>query len=117
MVFLRGLRSFLHPRFRPPIVGSKHGSLRLRTVLEQYVLISLFRPQSSYLRANICADMGISILNTVSGLWLAELVPVYVRARTIGASVGCANAVSVIATAVVWGTEKIDGEKKYAEIN
>ena len=52
-------------------------------------------------------------MNTISGLYLAELVPVHIRARAVGVSVACANAVSVIATTVVWATERIDSPRQY----
>jgi MFS family permease len=63
--------------------------------------------------ANTHSDLGISILNTACGLYLAELVPPYIRARTIGLCVASGNAVSVIAATAVWASEKLDNEQQY----
>ncbi|EXJ76588.1 uncharacterized protein A1O5_01096 [Cladophialophora psammophila CBS 110553] len=77
-------------------------------------ILQLFAPNmAAFVIGRTWNNAGISILNTVSGLYLAELVPVHIRARAVGASVACANAVSVIATTAVWATEKIDSPQQY----
>ncbi|KAF7558987.1 hypothetical protein G7046_g5164 [Stylonectria norvegica] len=56
---------------------------------------------------------GISILTTVAPLYLSELVPASVRGRAIGFCVAGISAVGVIATTIVWGTEKIKDTRQY----
>lgn len=63
--------------------------------------------------ADIYPDLGISILNTACGLYLSELVPSHIRARTIGMCVASGNAVSVVAATVVWASKNINNEQQY----
>ena len=63
--------------------------------------------------ANIYLDLGISIANTACGLYLAELVPAHIRARTIGLCVASGNAVSVIAATTVWASSRLNNEQQY----
>lgn len=59
------------------------------------------------------ADFGVSILTNTAPLYLSELVPVRHRARAVGNTVAGGTAVSVIATVVVWGSEKINDSRQY----
>ncbi|KAH8802764.1 MFS transporter [Xylogone sp. PMI_703] len=56
---------------------------------------------------------GISILTNIGPIYISELVPVRDRARAVGFTVAGSGAVSVIATVVVWGTEKINDTRQY----
>ena len=58
-------------------------------------------------------DFGVSILTNTAPLYLSELVPVRHRARAVGLTIAGSGAVSVIATVVVWGTEKINDSRQY----
>lgn len=57
--------------------------------------------------------MGISMLNTISGLYLSEMVPSHYRARAIASALIGSSAVSVIGTTIVWATEKLDDSRQY----
>ncbi|KIW24878.1 uncharacterized protein PV07_10565 [Cladophialophora immunda] len=114
-----------------PMTGAALGSFisaplqrkigRKRTFLTAYMffcipgsLLQLFSPNmAAFVIGRIWNNLGISILNTACGLYLAELVPPYIRARTIGLCVASGNAVSVIAATVVWASEKLDNEQQY----
>jgi MFS family permease len=58
-------------------------------------------------------DIGISILTTSAPLYLAEFVPASFRGRAIGLCFAGTAAVGVIATTVVWATEKINDKRQY----
>lgn len=58
-------------------------------------------------------DFGVSILTTTAPLYLSEIVPAHVRGRAVGFCVAGVTAVSVLATTVVWGTQKIDDSRQY----
>ncbi|EHY55537.1 hypothetical protein HRR83_009468 [Exophiala dermatitidis] len=59
------------------------------------------------------SNIGISLANTSSGLYLSEIAPVKIRAQIIGfAIIGC-NAVSILAITLVWGTEKIKDDRAF----
>ena len=55
----------------------------------------------------------MSILTNIAPLYLSELVPVRNRARAVGFTIAGSGAVSVIATVVVWASEKINDSRQY----
>ncbi|OAP60660.1 hypothetical protein AYL99_05662 [Fonsecaea erecta] len=57
--------------------------------------------------------VGISILTTTAPLYLAELVPAHVRGRAVGFCIAGVGAIAIIATTVVWASEKINDERQY----
>ncbi|OCT52710.1 hypothetical protein CLCR_09792 [Cladophialophora carrionii] len=61
----------------------------------------------------ILLDVGISVLTTTAPLYLTELVPAHIRARAVGFCVAGVCVVAIIATTIVWGTEKIDDSRQY----
>ena len=58
-------------------------------------------------------DIGIGILTNVSPVYLSELVPAHCRARAVGFTVAAASAISVLATVVVWATERLSDRWQY----
>lgn len=80
---------------------------------------SLLLPQVDFLEvfhklfANSVLDLGISMLTTTAPLYLSELVPAHVRGRAIGFCVAGVSAVGVVATTVVWATQKINNERQF----
>lgn len=57
--------------------------------------------------------MGISMLTTTAPLYLSEMVPAHVRGRAIGfCSAGVAG-VAVLATTVVWATQRLSDERSF----
>ena len=52
-------------------------------------------------------------MTTNTPLYLSELVPVHVRARSVGFCVAGTAATGVSATAIVWGTEKLNNHLQY----
>lgn len=63
--------------------------------------------------SNFVADIGISILTNVTTIYQSDLVPAKVRARAVGFTVAGYAAASVLATVVVWATEKINDHRQY----
>lgn len=61
----------------------------------------------------VYVDLGISMLTTTAPLYLSEMVPAHVRGRAIGFCFAGVAAVGVLATTVVWGTEKIPDKRSY----
>ena len=72
-----------------------------------------FYPQLYAPSTNLAIDLGIGILNTVAPIYLSELAPAHIRGRAIGFCVAGVSAVGVIATTIVWGTEKIKDERQF----
>lgn len=62
---------------------------------------------------NAQTDLGVSVLTTTAGIYLSELVPPYYRGRAIGFCVAGIAAVAIIATTIVWATEKIQDRRQY----
>jgi MFS family permease len=58
-------------------------------------------------------DVGVSILTNIGPIYLSELVPAKHRARAVGFTIAGSGAVSVIATVVVWASEKISDKRQY----
>lgn len=58
-------------------------------------------------------DIGVSILTNVCPVYLSELIPANFRARAVGLTVAGSGILSVIATVVVWATEKLTTQWQY----
>ncbi|CAH0020335.1 unnamed protein product [Clonostachys rhizophaga] len=110
-----------------PLVGAAIGTFiapagmrrlgRKKTMIAAYSLLctpgsflQLFAPNMAAL---VIGHVGISILTTTAPLYLAEFVPADFRGRAIGLCFAGVAAVGVLATTVVWGTEKIKDERQY----
>ncbi|KIX03489.1 uncharacterized protein Z518_07042 [Rhinocladiella mackenziei CBS 650.93] len=114
-----------------PLIGAAIGSFasiwmqsrmgRKRSLLSAYIfccvpgsILQLFAPDmAAMVCGRIWNNMGISMLNTISGLYLSEMVPSHARARAIASALIGSSAVSVIAATVVWATEKINDNRQY----
>lgn len=57
--------------------------------------------------------MGVSILTNVCPVYLSELIPANFRARAVGFTVAGSGVLSVVATVVVWATEKRRDQWQY----
>jgi MFS family permease len=57
--------------------------------------------------------IGIGIVTTVVPLYLSELVPARDRGRAVGFMAAGAGIASVLATVIVWGTEKLNDSRQY----
>lgn len=62
---------------------------------------------------NSSIDFGISVVTNIAPIYLSELVPVKLRARAVGFTIAGSGAVSVIATVVVWASEKLTNKRQY----
>lgn len=102
----------MHARFIPAAFRTKHGRLGCRSFLELYATAPSTKTLDT-LANRLNADVGISILTTTAPLYLAEFVPADFRGRAIGLCFAGVAAVGVLATTVVWGTEKIKDERQY----
>ena len=58
-------------------------------------------------------DFGVAILTSVCPLYMADLVPPHVRARTVGFALGISQAISIVAVTLVWGTERLKDSRQY----
>ncbi|KAH6675974.1 MFS transporter [Halenospora varia] len=114
-----------------PLVGAFLGALgssplmvrfgRKNTLVLAYIFcclpgsfLQLFAPNlAALVIGRFWNYVGISVLTTNTPLYLSELVPVHVRARAVGFCVAGTAATGVIATAIVWGTEKINNSLQY----
>ncbi|PCG99811.1 Major facilitator superfamily domain, general substrate transporter [Penicillium occitanis (nom. inval.)] len=114
-----------------PLVGAVIGTFiapnamrrvgRKKTMIAAYALLcipgsflQLFAPNLGALVAGRFWNyIGISILTTSAPLYLAEFVPASFRGRAIGLCFAGTAAVGVIATTVVWATEKINDKRQY----
>ncbi|CAI6088080.1 unnamed protein product [Clonostachys chloroleuca] len=114
-----------------PLVGAAIGTFiapagmrrlgRKKTMIAAYSLLctpgsflQLFAPNMAALVVGRFWNyVGISILTTTAPLYLAEFVPADFRGRAIGFCFAGVAAVGVLATTVVWGTEKIKDERQY----
>lgn len=63
--------------------------------------------------ANLPRDIGISMLTNISTIYQSDIVPVSVRARAVGFTVAGYAAASLLATVVVWASEKIGDRRQY----
>ncbi|KAK8930436.1 High-affinity glucose transporter HXT2 [Metarhizium anisopliae] len=59
------------------------------------------------------SDVGVSILTNVCPVYLSELIPANFRARAVGFTVAGSGVLSVVATVVVWATEKRRDQWQY----
>jgi hypothetical protein len=75
-------------------------------------IVSLSHP-NLYTDLNSRTDFGISVVTNIAPINLSELVPAQLRARAVGFTVAGSGAVSVIATVVVWGSEKLADKRQY----
>ncbi|KIW85635.1 hypothetical protein Z517_01027 [Fonsecaea pedrosoi CBS 271.37] len=114
-----------------PLVGAAMGTFlatpamkyfgRKKTFIGAYFLLctpgsflQLFSPNiSSMTVGRFWNYLGISVLTTTAPLYLSELVPAHVRGRAVGFCVAGVGAVAIIATTIVWATERIDDERQY----
>ena len=71
------------------------------------------RSVQAALDSNLTADIGISFLTNITTMYQSDLVPANLRARAVGFTVAGYAAASVLATVVVWGTEKINDHRSY----
>lgn len=77
-----------------------------------HVNVETFR-RNSLADGQSILDLGISVLTTTAPLYLSELVPAYVRGRAVGFCIAGVAAVGILATTVVWATEKIQDSRQY----
>ncbi|KID91134.1 MFS transporter, SP family, general alpha glucoside:H+ symporter [Metarhizium guizhouense ARSEF 977] len=61
----------------------------------------------------IANHVGVSILTNVCPVYLSELIPANFRARAVGFTVAGSGVLSVVATVVVWATEKLRDQWQY----
>lgn len=66
-----------------------------------------------YTDVNSSIDFGISVVTNIAPIYLSELVPAHLRARAVGFTIAGSGAVSVIATVVVWASEKLTDKRQY----
>ncbi|KAK9358508.1 general substrate transporter [Lipomyces starkeyi] len=115
-----------------PIVGSAAGGLlaavplqahfgRKRAFLIAYgsccipgSILQLFAPNlAALVVGRIWNAFGVAVLLATCPLYMVDLAPVHVRARSIGIIVFLNMSVSVLATVTVWGAEKMHGRRQY----
>ncbi|ETI24719.1 hypothetical protein G647_04088 [Cladophialophora carrionii CBS 160.54] len=114
-----------------PLVGAASGSFvavplmkrigRKKTMMLAYFclctpgsILQVFAPNiGALVVGRFWNYVGISVLTTTAPLYLTELVPAHIRARAVGFCVAGVCVVAIIATTIVWGTEKIDDSRQY----
>ncbi|KIW18444.1 hypothetical protein PV08_02732 [Exophiala spinifera] len=57
--------------------------------------------------------VGVSVLTTTAPLYLSELVPPHVRARSVGFCIAGSSATGIIGTTVVWATARLTDSRQY----
>ncbi|TAQ88658.1 hypothetical protein B7494_g3008 [Chlorociboria aeruginascens] len=90
-----------------PLVGAALGTFIAPPLLKR------MGRKKTFITAYFLLNLGIGVITTTAPLFLSELVPAHVRGRAIGFCVAGVAAVGVIATTIVWATEKIDDERQY----
>ena len=63
--------------------------------------------------SNFTADIGISLLTNITTIYQSDLVPASLRARAVGFTVAGFAASSLLATVVVWASEKLNDHRQY----
>ncbi|KAJ9617077.1 hypothetical protein H2200_000798 [Cladophialophora chaetospira] len=114
-----------------PLVGAATGAFlavplmrrigRKKTMIMAYFLLctpgsilQLFAPNTGALvTGRFWNYLGVSVLTTTAPLYLTELIPPHVRARAVGFCIAGSCAVGIVATTVVWATERINDTRQY----
>ncbi|KAK9436261.1 MFS transporter, SP family, general alpha glucoside:H+ symporter [Metarhizium brunneum] len=77
-------------------------------------ILQVFAPNLGALVVGRFANyVGVSILTNVCPVYLSELIPAHFRARAVGFTVAGSGVLSVVATVVVWATEKLGDQWQY----
>jgi hypothetical protein len=98
----------MHIQIYPSGLRSQYCCPTNRALLELYVLEKILCVASLQ-----TTDLGGSILTTTAPLYLSELVPAHVRARSVGFCVAGSSALGIVRTTIVWATARMTNSRQY----